>query len=219
MLPFVNCDGPVEPRSLVESLHLFDKCTFGQMVRHHLRRIASVEMKILLMRGLCKIIWAGRRTDKYSLWTRCRTSYNYTPPPPPGTHPWHLSSIILINWVYPTARNLQCYYHSINWANQTLIIPYMSASSLKITPFRAILNMLLHIFVVYLCVLCGRPPFLRCIWAHEYSTFWLGLVCATRWNTLKEGALFSHPNISSNVLCMRMQNQIFIKHWLIFQIV
>ena len=47
-----------------------------QMVRH-LRRIASVEMKILLMRGLCKIIWARRRTDKYSLWTRCRTSYNY----------------------------------------------------------------------------------------------------------------------------------------------
>ena len=72
------------------------------------------------------------------------------PPPPPWTHPWPLSSIILINWVYPTARNLQCYYHSINWANQTLIIPYMSASSLKITPFRAISNTLLHIFVVYL---------------------------------------------------------------------
>ena len=29
----------------------------------------------------------------------------------------------------------------------------MSASSLKITPFRAISNTLLHIFVVYLCVL------------------------------------------------------------------
>ena len=46
------------------------------MVRH-LRRIASVEMKILRMRGLCKIIWTGRRTDKYSLWTICRTSCNY----------------------------------------------------------------------------------------------------------------------------------------------
>ena len=62
----------------------------------------------------------------------------------------------------------------MNWANQTLIIPYMSASSLKITPFRAISNTLLHIFVVYLLtsVQCGLT----------YNV-WVGLATCLALNT------------------------------------
>ena len=76
---------------------------------------------------------------------------SYAPPPLGHTHyPCHQSFSSIQFILQPETYSVHKSYHSINWANQTDIIPYMSASSLKITPFRAISNTLLHTFLVYL---------------------------------------------------------------------